>query len=499
MRTCRLVPTALLLLGATGCGGGNIAPPDDEGTLALVIEAGDEQVGTVGQAVPSPLSVRVTAAGAPRAGVHIAFAVQSGDAAVSSPESVTDDAGIASTTVVLGEHVGQIVVRATGEELEGSSVTFHLTSMPDAPAAMILLTGGGQLGFVGREFRDSVRVRVTDRFGNAAAGVAVTWEVREGGGTSSPAGTTTNGSGEVTASWTTGPQRGRNVLAASAGSAPTLEVIGTAVVAGPGRIAVSGWGLPVGGIHFMHPDGSDFRRMPNAGRGDRNPVWSRDGSRLAFNTLRFGEVEVAVMRADGEELVRVTPMPEGSYAEVCGWSPDGSEILFVSDVDRPDGSKIYVANADGTGTRRAIPNTDDGGGAAWSPDGRRIVFGRNDAIYLINPDGTGLRRLGDGESPRWSPDGSRIAFNSYAPGGGFQPMIMNADGSGVGPFPGIAVGTGGPRGFQGWSPDGTKVLLTGNGGEDDDFWSMNVDGTDLIQITYDEMYTLGGAWGPLPD
>ena len=95
-------------------------------------------------------------------------------------------------------------------------------------------------------------------------------------------------------------------------------------------------------------------------------------------------------------------------------------------------------NADGSGSAAVERNTVLGAGAApdWSPDGRKLVFvkrlersgatcgpvGRcKDEIYVINADGTGLRRLTrnaviDG-SPVWSPDGGRSLSCASATGG----------------------------------------------------------------------------------
>lgn len=482
------------------CGGGDgSGPPED--ILTLEIAGGDGQQGTVGGPVPDPLSVRVvTAQGAPRSDVRVGFAVQSGDAALPQTEATTDQTGVASVALTVGEQAGPIVVAASGADLRGSPVTFEITASADVPALMTARSGNAEVAFVGLPFPSPVSALVEDRFGNPVPNVEVAWNVQGGGGSVMPATSTTGDQGLASARWTAGPADGENLLRASVVAGPAVVYTGTGVLPGTGRIAVSAWGLPVGGIHLMDPDGSGFALLPNQGTGSRNPIWSPDGSRLAYSTLRFGHLEVAVMADDGSGLVRATPMPDGAFAEVAGWSPDGTRILFISDVDRPDDGQLYVAKADGSGTRQPVPNTQGAVSADWSPDGAKIALFSGKApggVFIVNADGSGLEHLADGEDPRWSRDGSKIAFNGNRFGGGFQPMLMNPDGSGRQPFPGTAGGL--QLKFQSWSPDGTKALFTANpgaSGDDDEFYSMNVDGTGLLRITDDAVYTLGGSWGP---
>jgi uncharacterized protein YjdB len=160
---------------------------------------------------------------------------------------------------------------------------------------------------------------------------------------------------------------------------------------------------------------------------------------IAFSSTRSGTLlqPIYVMNADGSG---VTPLGSGHF-ELPVWSPDGSKIAFSNpipfscrDACRTD---ILVMNADGSGVTH-LTNTGVNISPAWSPDGTRIAFSNNrdgnDEIYVMNADGSGQHNLTNNPSydrvPAWSPDGTRIAFVSGRDDT-WEIYVMNADGSGV--------------------------------------------------------------------
>jgi Tol biopolymer transport system component len=199
-------------------------------------------------------------------------------------------------------------------------------------------------------------------------------------------------------------------------------------------------------IYVVQADGEGSRNITNHDAVDWGPDWSPDGDLIAFNSGRVNPLELYGFVTDprGREVRRVGG---DTFFEYPAWSPDGTRIAFMHQTfDRAGGNyEIYVMNADGTGIRRLTNHPADDGWPAWSPDGTRIAFSslRHDcayaeapdceegphfhALYVMNVDGTGLRRVTEvyGQFAAWSPDGRFIAVTP-APGGIY---VMRPDGS----------------------------------------------------------------------
>lgn len=161
---------------------------------------------------------------------------------------------------------------------------------------------------------------------------------------------------------------------------------------------------------------------------------------------------------------------------------------------------IYIINADGSHLKRLTHDLRFDGQPTWSPDGRMIAFQSqrdgNQHIYAMDSDGSNQVRLtgtaGNERSPAWSPDGTRIAFER----GGNEIWIMNSDGTNQRKVCSIS-----PSYCVvdlAWSPDGSKIAFTNQYGEDmnQDIYVMNADGSNPINITKHPVPDNSPSWWP---
>ena len=237
---------------------------------------------------------------------------------------------------------------------------------------------------------------------------------------------------------------------------------------------------------------------------DRGPVWSPDGTRIAFHSFRdSGTGNIWIMNADGSNPREISN-DNTVIDSFPVWSPDGTQIVFQS--NRDGDLDIWVMNADGSNPRKLINNMVWDSSPSWSPDGTHIAFvsGEFDSldlldsdIWVMNADGSNPRKITNvvgsvhHRDPNWSPDGTRIAFSSIRDDLGDiwiidetpnTPHINATNNSNVDDW------------WPVWSPDGTHITFLSNRGGGVDVWIMGADGSNPYQVTNDGYVGGGLDW-----
>jgi Tol biopolymer transport system component len=190
-------------------------------------------------------------------------------------------------------------------------------------------------------------------------------------------------------------------------------------------------------LFIANADGTAERKLFPASSFDYDASFSADGKWIVFTSERNGSADIYRARLDGSGLERLTDDP--AYDDQAALSPDGNHVAFVSsrgsgttDIWLLDLKTRKLQNLTNTGKAESpILGPRGNFRPSWSPDGKWIAFSsdRNTefkphskgwehvqaaGIYVIQPDGKGLRRVTPAGmftgSPKWSADGKRIVF-----------------------------------------------------------------------------------------
>jgi Tol biopolymer transport system component len=223
------------------------------------------------------------------------------------------------------------------------------------------------------------------------------------------------------------------------------------------------------------------------------------GDKLVFAQKADGtadnDCEIFSISVDGSNLSRVTSNNFWDLYPV--WSPDGSKIAFLS--KREGDLDIYVINSDGSNEKKLFDSGDNDADIDWA--GENIVFTSQFAIWKMRADGTGATMIteldGRGEwgsanlpegdyDPRLSNDGRYIVFerleDTNKPNGGYNLFTINIDGTGETRLTDDSYA----QGIASWSHSGDKIVYIVaaiDGAGKYDIYVINSDGTDNHDIT----------------
>jgi TolB protein len=245
----------------------------------------------------------------------------------------------------------------------------------------------------------------------------------------------------------------------------------------------------ISNIYQSDYDGANQVRLTVNRSIDIAPTFAPDGSVLAYTSYKTGYPDI-VLQSLRDARLPTTPAhgTASSHNFLSAWSPDGTMLAFTSNRDGGGNSEIYVINRDGSGLRRITNHPATDTTPTWSPTGTQLAFtsdrSGNPQVYVVNLDGTGLVRISGTESnwcdrATWSsPPLNQIAYASRE-GGGFQIRVFDfstrssrvvTDGIGSNESPAFA-------------PNGRHFAFVSDRTGRPEIYTIANDGRDLRQIT----------------
>jgi Tol biopolymer transport system component len=120
-------------------------------------------------------------------------------------------------------------------------------------------------------------------------------------------------------------------------------------------------------IYAINPDGTDLRQIINHDYYDFDPVFSHDGTRIAFAryVTESDFIQIFVMNSDGSDQHNI--QNSDSYGMMPCWSPDDSQIAYTSFIRAENNDEIYVMNADGSNQHNITNNPAADYCPTWGP------------------------------------------------------------------------------------------------------------------------------------
>jgi Tol biopolymer transport system component len=211
--------------------------------------------------------------------------------------------------------------------------------------------------------------------------------------------------------------------------------------------------------------------------GQKQDTLVTDGARVYFTEISGGHVTPMAVTAAGGDAVPI-PMPLKA-AMVASITPDSSELMVVApESTLSDRTAVWHVSVLGGSPRRVGDLVADT--AAETPDGRGLLYAQGSDVYLANADGTRSRKLLSVPSPVadlcYSPDESGLRITLFGPTQ-IPDSIWEAspDGSNLHRFL-PAWNRGGSKGGGRWTPDGRYFVFQATEGGNSNIWALREGG-----------------------
>jgi TolB protein len=242
----------------------------------------------------------------------------------------------------------------------------------------------------------------------------------------------------------------------------------------------------ISNIYQADYDGANQVRLTTSRSLDIAPAFAPDMTLIAYTSYRTGYPDI-ILQSLKDARVPTTPARGTTENQnlLPAWSPDGMKLAFMS--TRDGNPEIYVVNRDGSGLRRVTNHPNIDATPTWSPAGTQLAFTSDRSgspqVYIVNIDGTGLVKMTDEswcDRATWSTTEkvNEIAYASRA-GGGYQIRLLDVntrtsrtltDGIGSNESPAFA-------------PNGRHIAFMSDRTGRAQIYTIARDGSDLRQIT----------------
>jgi len=232
---------------------------------------------------------------------------------------------------------------------------------------------------------------------------------------------------------------------------------------------------------------------------------SPDGQYIVYSGLQSGGGETLlqlwkISASGGGSPVKITSGGSSNYY-YPSFTKDGDYIVYACD------GQLWKVRSDGAGGKMRIPGSGNGTDTAphVSRDNKLVfvsvqysqssgIMGTKSLIWTCNLDGGELTQIKEGSDPRWSPDGKKIVF-----GYNNEIWVVDSDGTNLMQLTNTSDIQ---EALPSFSPDGRQIVYTSNEGKngkaisDLNIWTMNADGSGKTQLTELDSWDSWPIWGP---